>query len=136
MMYKRIAEMTPVARIYEQELLDNGTVDHATIERMKKRIVASLEEAYVKSKTHEFKAEDWITDQWEAIQGNNVETAISTGMDINALKEVGNKITILPEDKTFHRLIRKIFEQRTSSIQTGKGIDWGTAEALAFATLV
>ena len=136
MMYKRIAEMTPVARIYEQELLDNGTVDHATIERMKKRIVASLEEAYVKSKTHKFKAEDWITDQWEAIQGNNVETAIKTGMEINALKDVGNKITILPEDKTFHRLIRKIFEQRTASIQTGKGIDWGTAEALAFATLV
>jgi 2-oxoglutarate dehydrogenase E1 component len=136
MMYKRIAEMTPVARIYEQQLLDNGTVDHATIERMKKKILTSLEDAYVKSKTHKFKAEDWITDQWEAIKGNKVETAIKTGMEINALKEVGNKITILPENKTFHRLIRKIFEQRTASIQTGKGIDWGTAEALAFATLV
>jgi 2-oxoglutarate dehydrogenase E1 component len=52
MMYKRIAEMTPVARIYEQELLDNGTVDHETIARMKSRIIASLEEGYVKSKTH------------------------------------------------------------------------------------
>ena len=77
-----------------------------------------------------------MTDQWEAIQGNNVETAINTGMEIDAIKDVGNKITILPQDKTFHRLIRKIFEQRTNSIQTGKGIDWGTAEALAFATLV
>ena len=32
--------------------------------------------------------------------------------------------------------MRKIFEARTNSIQTGKSIDWGTAEALAFATLV
>jgi hypothetical protein len=37
-----------------------------------------------------------MTDQWEAIQGNNVETAINTGMEIDAIKDVGNKITILP----------------------------------------
>ena len=36
----------------------------------------------------------------------------------------------------FHRLVRKIFEARTASIETGKAIDWGTAEALAFASLI
>lgn len=29
-----------------------------------------------------------------------------------------------------------MFDARLKSIQTGKGIDWGTAEALAFATLL
>lgn len=90
MMYKRIAEMTPVARIYEQQLLDEGTVDHATIERMKKKINDSLEDAYVKSKTHTFKAEDWITEQWEAILGNEVQDAVKTGLEISHLKDVGN----------------------------------------------
>jgi len=32
--------------------------------------------------------------------------------------------------------VRKIFENRNASIQDGVGIDWGTAEALAFATLI
>jgi 2-oxoglutarate dehydrogenase E1 component len=45
-------------------------------------------------------------------------------------------ITTLPEDKNFHRLVKKIFDARRVSIETGQGIDWGTAEALAFATLV
>jgi 2-oxoglutarate dehydrogenase E1 component len=67
MMYKRIAEMTPVARLYEKQLLDNGTVDQETIDRMKKKINVSLENSYIKSKDYKFKAEDWVTDQWEAI---------------------------------------------------------------------
>lgn len=46
------------------------------------------------------------------------------------------KICELPEDKNFHRLVKKIFEQRVKTIQEGKGIDWGTAEALAFSTLI
>lgn len=46
------------------------------------------------------------------------------------------KISELPEDKNFHRLVKKIFEQRVKTIQEGKGIDWGTAEALAFSTLI
>lgn len=45
-------------------------------------------------------------------------------------------IATLPEDKTFHRLVKKIFEGRKTAIETGKDIDWGTAEALAFATLL
>jgi 2-oxoglutarate dehydrogenase E1 component len=52
------------------------------------------------------------------------------------LKEVGAKISHLPEDMNFHRLVRKIFEARAKSIADGKNIDWGTAEALAFATLI
>jgi 2-oxoglutarate dehydrogenase E1 component len=32
--------------------------------------------------------------------------------------------------------VRKIFEARAKTISDGKGIDWGTAEALAFATLI
>jgi len=46
---------------------------------------------------------------------------------------------VLPNDPsqgTFHRLVKKIFEARQQAVSSGKNIDWGTAEALAFATLV
>ena len=52
------------------------------------------------------------------------------------LKELGAKLSHLPEDLSFHRLVRKIFEARAKSIEEGVGIDWGTAEALAFASLI
>lgn len=52
------------------------------------------------------------------------------------MKETGATITNLPAEMNFHRLVRKIFEQRKTSIDSGKDIDWGTAEALAFSTLI
>lgn len=51
-------------------------------------------------------------------------------------KIIAEKITTLPKDSVFHPQIVKVFDARLKSIQTGKGIDWGTAEALAFASLL
>lgn len=59
-----------------------------------------------------------------------------TGIKIKELKELGEKITTLPDDWNFHPIVKKIYEIRKKSIHDGKGIDWGTAEALAFASLI
>ena len=45
-------------------------------------------------------------------------------------------ITVLPPKGNFHPQIQKIFKARHAAITDGTGIDWGTAEALAFATLI
>jgi 2-oxoglutarate dehydrogenase E1 component len=52
------------------------------------------------------------------------------------VRDLGKRISLLPKDSKFHRLIDKIFEARLKSIETGKDIDWGTAEALAFGSLI
>jgi 2-oxoglutarate dehydrogenase E1 component len=59
-----------------------------------------------------------------------------TGVNIKALQSLGEKIFTLPDDWRFHPTIVKIFETRRHSIKEGKSIDWGTAEALAFASLI
>jgi 2-oxoglutarate dehydrogenase complex dehydrogenase (E1) component-like enzyme len=45
-------------------------------------------------------------------------------------------ITTLPEDFTPHRKIATLLKKRHNAVETGEKIDWGTAEALAFASLV
>lgn len=52
------------------------------------------------------------------------------------MARIGEKIATLPADGKFHPQIVKIFKNRLQSIVDKKGIDWGTAEALAFATLI
>jgi 2-oxoglutarate dehydrogenase E1 component len=52
------------------------------------------------------------------------------------LKRVGQAITTLPEGFKPHRAVKKIFEQRAAMIESGEGIDWAVAEALAFAALI
>lgn len=52
------------------------------------------------------------------------------------LKNVGKAITALPENFKPHRGVKKVYELRAQMIETGEGIDWAVAEALAFATLL
>ena len=96
-----------------------------------------LEASYKKSKSAKFKLEDWLTKQWEAIEDpKRYGDRRDTGVPVGELAELGKKITALPADATFHPQLRKIYEARQKAIAEGKGIDWGTAEALAFASLI
>lgn len=64
---------------------------------MKKRITDNLNDAYVKSKTYKYDVEDWMTREWEEIQKPSRHgLAEDTGIDISYLKQVGEKITMLP----------------------------------------
>jgi len=90
----------------------------------------------MRSKNHSYQAEDWMTEEWAKITQVDEDKKILTGLPIERLKDIGTKITTLPDDGHFHRLVKKIFKQREKTILTGKGIDWGTAEALAFASLI
>jgi hypothetical protein len=51
-------------------------------------------------------------------------------------QEVGHAITQLPEGFTPHRQIAKVYEARRNMVDSGEGVDWGMAEALAFGTLL
>lgn len=62
--------------------------------------------------------------------------AMNTGIDAKRFKDLGSLIAQLPKDAEFHRLVKKIFEARQQSVETGKDIDWGTAEAMAFGSLI
>ena len=103
---------------------------------MKQFINQNLEDAYTKSKSLTYKAEDWMTEQWQSIKNFDKDKEKFSGIELDRLKDLGNKVTTLPNTGNFHRLVKKIFEQRANSISTGKDIDWGTAEALAFSSLI
>lgn len=104
---------------------------------MKTKIKSELELAYEQSKSHKFTLEEWKNEEWEGIKESSKYGKLKdTGISVDAIKDIGEKITTLPEDWDFHPQVKKIFEARRKSIQEGKGIDWGTAEALAFASLI
>src|SRR5439155_22932424 len=59
-----------------------------------------------------------------------------TGVEIATLKEIGAKIAVVPKDFHVHRTIQRFLDNRRKAIETGAGIDWATAEALAFCSLL
>ena len=55
---------------------------------------------------------------------------------MKTLKEIGSKLTEVPEGFDVHKTIERFMETARNMIETGEGIDWATGEALAFGTLV
>ena len=134
-MYKRVAEMKPVAEIYEAQLIKEGVITKEQSEQMKDHVRAELESAYEASKSHKFAIEEWTSEEWEGIKQVNNKIS-TTGVKLDRLKDLGLKITTLPDDWSFHPTVKKIYETRRKSVSDGKSVDWGTAESLAFASLI
>lgn len=135
LMYKRVAQMKPVADKYEAQLVSEGVLSEQDAKAMKDKIKVELERAYEASKNHKFKIEEWKSEEWEGIKDVS-KFGKDTGLPIASIKALGEKIAVLPDDWTFHPTVKRIFETRRKSFVEGKGIDWGTAEALAFASLI
>ena len=58
-----------------------------------------------------------------------------TSVSKDILQSIGDKIGGAPEGFQVHRNLKRILAGRKKAIDDGKGIDWATAEALAFGTL-
>lgn len=60
-----------------------------------------------------------------------------TGVDVEILRDVGKKLSGVPEGVGVNsKLAKRFLAPRREAIETGKGINWAFAEALAFGTLL
>jgi 2-oxoglutarate dehydrogenase complex dehydrogenase (E1) component-like enzyme len=67
-MYKQVEKMTPVARIYENQLLDQGLVTQDDIQKKKEFIRNKMENAYKESKSLQYESNDWKIEEWSKIK--------------------------------------------------------------------
>jgi probable 2-oxoglutarate dehydrogenase E1 component DHKTD1 len=103
-----------------------------------------IEESYYKFLEAEFnEAENFVppkemalSGKWASMSFNQTEPS-STGFGIETLKEIGQASVKLPEGFHVHPRLDKLFIQaRLDTLQSGTAIDWATAEALAFGSLL
>lgn len=71
LMYKRVGQMKPVAEKYEAQLIQEGVITQEQSDQMKNRVKVELERAYEASKSHNFKIEEWTSEEWEGIKQVN-----------------------------------------------------------------
>ena len=135
-MYQIIAKTKPVYEKYAERLLNEGVVTKEYLQQEVEKYNKRLEVAYENSRAQKFEQEKWIIKPAEDIlESTRHGPPRDTGVEIPLLKEIGKKITTIPPEVTPHPLLKKIYEARYKSIEDGKGIDWATAESLAFASL-
>ena len=137
LMYARIGQHPSVVEVYSRRLVEEGLLTRAEVDRMQADFRAYLEEELAASDAYRPNRADWLDGKWSGI-GHAEEGARRgvTGVDLDLLKEVGRKITSFPKSFTPHKTIARIMATRRKTIDEGQGIDWATAEALAFGTLL
>ena len=68
--------------------------------------------------------------------GRGSEHAPTTGVDADALKAIGTASVAVPEGFEIHLRLQRHVKSRLKALEAGKGLDWATAEALAFGSLM
>jgi 2-oxoglutarate dehydrogenase E1 component len=137
LMYARIRQHPRVTEIYGKKLVEEGLFTSAEVEQMHADFRALLEEEFAAGDSYRPNRADWLDGKWSGI-GHAEEGARRgvTGVDVERLKEIGRKLTSFPKSFTPHKTLARIMAGRRKMIEDGSGIDWTTAESLAFGTLL
>lgn len=138
LMYQQVNKMRNVLEIFEEKLISQGVLTKEKAKQeFKDKIWESMTEKYNIAREKEAEKADWVPSEWDTIKVPvNTREFRNTGLPLKKVTSIGQQICKIPDDFDAHRMIRKIYDARLESINSGKGIDWGTAEALAFGTLI
>jgi len=136
LMYKNIKTHKTTLQLYTERLVADGLIPEGEIEDMKAAFQASLNEEFEASKDYRPNKADWLDGRWSHLDHKAGEYQRgATSMDMAALQEIGTALTHPPEGFNLHRTVKRLLEAKDEMMKTGKGIDWSTAEALAFGSL-
>lgn len=137
LMYAKIAKQKAVNKLYADRLKDESVVDQAWIDSVHKEYETKLAEAFDNAPEYSEQKPEYFGSYWNRhLRTLNYANPKETGLDIDSLREIGVLTSSYPEDFNVHKSLVKILAARKSSVENGEGIDWATAETLAFGSLL
>lgn len=147
-MYRTIEKMPSSLDVYKQRLIKEGVITAEEAQATSDRIHAIMEERYatalstLNAKTHTFnsgvKKEELFQGRWAGFKTRREPAAVKkTGVSVEKLHRLGEGLVKLPADFTPHPTLKsRTLDRNAKAYQAGKAIEWGPAEALAFASLL
>jgi len=138
LMYKAIAGHATVREIYAERLANEGVVTAEEGDGMVQAMQDCLQESFDAASAYKPNKADWLEGVWSGLDkvrgfgARRGDTAVSPEL----LAEVGQALSKLPDSINVHRKVRRILDAKRKMFETGEGIDWATAEAMAFGTLL
>jgi len=136
-MYNKIDKHPRVREIYASRLEEEGVIEPGQADRLLANVRKDLEEDFQSAESYKQNKADWLEGQWAGLSvasGDERRGETATGTDL--LREVGYAISQVPKNFAVHSKIVRQLNAKRKMIETGAGIDWATAEALAFGTLL
>ncbi|MFL5077927.1 MAG: 2-oxoglutarate dehydrogenase E1 component, partial [Microvirga sp.] len=140
LMYRKIRSHPTTLEIYAKKLEGEGVITAAEVEEMKAAWRTKLDQEFEGAQGYKPNKADWLDGRWTGLKAaqEDVDDARrgETGIPAGTLKEIGQRLAEVPAGFRVHRTIQRFLDNRKRIIETGHGIDWATAESLAFGSLL
>ena len=137
LMYAKIKDHPTVRELYGRRLVEEGVAAQGDIDGWVSQFEAFLEAEFEAGKTYHADKADWLDGKWAHVaKAEGDERRGDTAVPLQRLKDIGEKITAIPEGFDAHRTVRRAIESRRAAYESGHDIDWGAAEHLAFGSLL
>ncbi len=136
LMYQKIRSHPSPINIYGNKLIQEGSITKDYFNGSIIKFKDLLDEQFKNAKNYNPKIE-WFEGTWSRYKPEKGKDKRGiTGSDVKKLREISDKINNVPKEINIHKTINKILEKRKLAISKGTGIDWASAESLAFGSLL
>jgi 2-oxoglutarate dehydrogenase E1 component len=139
LMYRAIARHPAVREVYAKKLAAESLVAPEEEEGMRRWFGSRLEADFAAATGYKADKADWLEGRWQGLKtlvGEEESREDETWVPLERLREIGFALARTPDGFLPHPALKRLLEARRRKVESGAGIDWATAEALAFGTLL
>ena len=137
LMYKTIKTQKTTREIYAAQLVGEGTITAAESQAIVDEFNNYLEQAFEATKSYKPNKADYLEGAWTGLKvAHGEERRGETSITEKDMQKLGKVLTTVPADFHINPKIARQLEAKQEMFKTGQGFDWGTAEALAFGSLL
>jgi 2-oxoglutarate dehydrogenase E1 component len=132
-MYQKIRQHPTVREIFASQLIEEGLLTREAVDAQAEEAYARVSAAHKRAKEHLAAELDEQPSEERASELEDID--IKTAVPARVLLGLNDALLTFPPGFTVNTKLQRQLERRRASL-TGGGIDWGTAESLAFASLL
>ncbi|RMD60068.1 MAG: 2-oxoglutarate dehydrogenase E1 component, partial [Planctomycetota bacterium] len=136
-MAKLIRKKKSVLKTYAERLLAEGVITEQDVQAIRQSLEEQLEKAQsaamAQPKDPTIDPGSW---RWQGFTHEYSFDPVPTAASRDTLAEVARAHAALPDGFHLHKNVAKLLERRAQAVEGDEPIDWGTAEAYAFGSLL
>ena len=137
LMYAKIKDHKTTRQIYAEKLAAEDVVTLEEADEMVQEFNNFLSEAFEATKSYKPNKADFLEGKWSGMQVAHGEDRRGvTAVSEDELQAVAKVLSKVPDDFDANSKIVRLLNNKAKMFEDRKGVDWATAEALAFGTLL
>ncbi len=133
LMAEQIAKHPRVRQLFAHALVEEGVVRPDEVDALAQEVQAQIRAAHERLKESIAGSERADHPERELPAGG--AATLATSVSVDRLRRLNEELLRVPDDFTVHPKLARQLERRVAALDEG-GIDWGHAEAFAFASLL